>query len=91
MSSFSTMFVTRFSAFNLLNVDSQMDSFLSILYPHNPESWKTDFAPLGAFKAYLLADKKAPLPSYLTEQVEFHYNFLTLQRPMAEHHRIRRS
>ncbi|KAH9943616.1 Alpha/Beta hydrolase protein [Amylocystis lapponica] len=43
------------------------DSFYSILHPPDAAVWKTDFAPPGALKAWLLADKKGPLPAYLTE------------------------
>lgn len=46
----------------------QWDTFFAILWPHDPILWKTDLAPIGAFEAALLADKKAPLPSYLTEK-----------------------
>lgn len=47
----------------------QWDSFYSVLFPSDPGSWKTDLAPRGALKAYLEADKKGPLPPYVTEEV----------------------
>ncbi|KZT30637.1 epoxide hydrolase [Neolentinus lepideus HHB14362 ss-1] len=49
-------------------IDNHWDSFFSLLFPHDPALWRTDMAPLGGFKAWLLADKTAPLPSYLTPE-----------------------
>ena len=47
----------------------QLDSWLSLIYPSDPAIWKTDMAPKGAMRAWLVADKHAPLPSYLAEEV----------------------
>lgn len=47
----------------------QLDSWLSLMHPFDPTLWKTDVAVRGTMKAWLLGDKHAPLPSYLTEEV----------------------
>ncbi|EPS95748.1 hypothetical protein FOMPIDRAFT_1131820 [Fomitopsis schrenkii] len=49
-------------------IEAHLDSWLSLLYPPDPMLWKTDMAPKGAMKAWLLADKHAPPPSYYTEE-----------------------
>ncbi|KAJ3485012.1 hypothetical protein NLI96_g5268 [Meripilus lineatus] len=49
-------------------VADHVDSTLSILYPSNPAIWVTDLAPTGALKAWLLADKKAPLAPYISKE-----------------------
>ena len=36
----------------------QWDAFYSAAYPFDPAVWKVDFAPRGALKATLLADKE---------------------------------
>jgi soluble epoxide hydrolase/lipid-phosphate phosphatase len=59
--------IVQESAANILVL--QIESFLSILYPRDPAAWKTDFAPVGALKACLLADKQLPMPDYITEHV----------------------
>lgn len=46
----------------------QWESFYSLIYPHDPELWKTHIAPQGAMKESLLAGFKAPLPKYLIEE-----------------------
>ena len=45
-----------------------MDSFMSILWPHDPASWKDRLAATGALRQSLLEDFQGPLPSYLTEE-----------------------
>lgn len=47
----------------------QIDSFLGILYPPNPEVWKVDFAPRGAIEKCVLSNKRYFLPPYLNEAV----------------------
>lgn len=47
----------------------QIDSFLSIAFTSDPELWKTDFAPPGKLKEWLLADRKGHLASYMTDKV----------------------
>ncbi|PCH37515.1 alpha/beta-hydrolase [Wolfiporia cocos MD-104 SS10] len=49
-------------------IKAHIDSFISIIFPTDPEVWKTDLCPRGGIKAWLLADKTTPLPSYLTEE-----------------------
>lgn len=49
--------------------EGQWDSFFSIIWPRDPQVWKTHFCPEGAVKAWLLADTQTPLVSYLTEEV----------------------
>ena len=59
----------QFLALRFLTHHRQWDTFFGILWPHDPILWKTDLAPTGACEAALLADKKTPLPWYLTEEV----------------------
>ncbi|KAJ3489885.1 hypothetical protein NLI96_g1816 [Meripilus lineatus] len=49
-------------------IESNWESFYSLIYPHDPELWKTHIAPQGAMKESLLAGFKAPLPKYLIEE-----------------------
>ncbi|CCL99351.1 uncharacterized protein FIBRA_01369 [Fibroporia radiculosa] len=44
------------------------ESFLNLFYPRDPIIWKEHMCPPGEIKEWLLADKKAPPASYLTEQ-----------------------
>ncbi|CCL99356.1 uncharacterized protein FIBRA_01374 [Fibroporia radiculosa] len=46
------------------------DSALSLIYPADPMLWKEHLCPPGAAKEWLLAEKVAPPPSYLTEKAE---------------------
>lgn len=48
---------------------AQFDAFYAIIFPHNPDIWKTDMSPLGALKKTLLEDKFTQYASYLTEEV----------------------
>lgn len=50
----------------------QWDSFQSLVWPHDPELRRTHLAPVGAAKAWLLADKQGPSASYITEEVYHH-------------------
>jgi soluble epoxide hydrolase / lipid-phosphate phosphatase len=50
-------------------IEHNFDSFFALAWPADPELWKTDMAPLGGLKAWLLANRKGPLPAYLTEEV----------------------
>ena len=48
----------------------QIDSFLNIVFPEDPSIWKTHIGPVGAIKAWLLADRKEGNgPSYLSQEV----------------------
>ena len=47
----------------------QFESFYSILFASDAKLWKTNLAPLGALKAWLLEDKKTETASYLSEEV----------------------
>ena len=46
----------------------QIDSFIALLYPHDPALWKTRMCPPGAAKASLLEGFKAPHPPYVTDE-----------------------
>ena len=50
-----------------------MDSFVSLLWPHDPYLWKDHLAPEGTLEKSLLEDFKGPLPSYLTEEDKQHF------------------
>ncbi|KAI9001416.1 alpha/beta-hydrolase [Trametes punicea] len=49
-------------------VDAHLESMLSIWYAADPTLWKTVLSPTGALKAWLLADKQAPLASFITPE-----------------------
>jgi len=53
-------------------IHQHWDSAYSILFPVDPAMWKTDLAPIGAAKAWMLADKQSPLPPYLTPEDKEH-------------------
>ncbi|CDO71355.1 hypothetical protein BN946_scf184908.g113 [Trametes cinnabarina] len=48
--------------------DAHLESLLSIWYTADTSLWKTVLAPPGALKAWLLADKKAPLAPFITPE-----------------------
>jgi soluble epoxide hydrolase/lipid-phosphate phosphatase len=45
----------------------QWDSYLSLIFPSDPNLWKTDLCPIGGLKAWLELDRKSPLPSYVSQ------------------------
>ncbi|KAF7979933.1 hypothetical protein HWV62_40354 [Athelia sp. TMB] len=49
-------------------IEKHWDSFHSLIWPADLETWIEHMGPAGAAKAWILADKKTPLPSYLTEE-----------------------
>ncbi|KDQ63387.1 hypothetical protein JAAARDRAFT_202842 [Jaapia argillacea MUCL 33604] len=49
-------------------IENNMDSFISIMFPQDPELTKTDIAPLGALKAWLLANKRTARAPFMTEE-----------------------
>ncbi|GJE91560.1 alpha/beta hydrolase [Phanerochaete sordida] len=53
-------------------IQAHMDSYVSIIYPSDPIFWKERMAPAGALKKNLLADFRAPRPSYISA-VEVEY------------------
>jgi soluble epoxide hydrolase / lipid-phosphate phosphatase len=56
-----------------MNIE-QWDSFLSLVWPRDPMIWRTDMCPVGAAKAWILADKQTPLPWYMTKEVGLSLN-----------------
>lgn len=63
------MQVDTVSKESLLTTLAQMQSLYNAMFPLDPKMWVTDVAPIGALRAWLVADKKTPLPSYLTPMV----------------------
>ncbi|KAF7982641.1 hypothetical protein HWV62_27077 [Athelia sp. TMB] len=49
-------------------IEKHWDSFHSLVWPNEHETWIEHMRPNGAAKAWILADKKTPLPAYLTEE-----------------------
>jgi len=49
-------------------IENYWDSFFSLVWPRDPMIWRTDMCPVGAAKAWILADKQTPLPWYMTEE-----------------------
>ncbi|KAF2264110.1 putative epoxide hydrolase [Lojkania enalia] len=48
-------------------LDTNSDSFVSLLYPQHPEDWKTTMGPIGAAKSWITNAKVTPLPAWLSE------------------------
>ena len=51
----------------MLTAYLQMESFVSVLWPHDPKIWTTRIGPTGSLERTLLEDWTAPLPAYLSE------------------------
>ncbi|KAJ3557331.1 hypothetical protein NM688_g1528 [Phlebia brevispora] len=49
-------------------IKEHIDSFVSVLYPHDPVLWKTRIGPIGALKTTLLEGFQGPLPAYFSRQ-----------------------
>ncbi|TVY82841.1 Bifunctional epoxide hydrolase [Lachnellula suecica] len=49
-------------------LDSNPHSMTSLLFPHNPEMWRVNFAPVGAAEAWISAGTTTPPPSWLTAE-----------------------
>ncbi|KAF7982640.1 hypothetical protein HWV62_27075 [Athelia sp. TMB] len=49
-------------------IEKHWDSFHSLMWPAEPETWIEHVGPTGAAKAWVLADTKTALPAYLTEE-----------------------
>jgi soluble epoxide hydrolase/lipid-phosphate phosphatase len=47
---------------------SQPDSIFSLVFPEEPETWRTDLAPIGAAEAWISANKMTPYPTWLTAE-----------------------
>ncbi|KAJ7121610.1 Alpha/Beta hydrolase protein [Mycena epipterygia] len=48
-------------------IAEHMDSFMSIVYPHDPKIWLTDMGPRDKLREWVVSGKVTPPPSYLTE------------------------
>ncbi|CAI6336251.1 unnamed protein product [Periconia digitata] len=49
-------------------LDEHVESSASITYPNEPSLWKTDLCPFGKAREWITSDKRAPLPSWLTQE-----------------------
>ncbi|CCL99357.1 uncharacterized protein FIBRA_01375 [Fibroporia radiculosa] len=49
-------------------IKDHSNSFFDLIFPSDPKLWKEHLCTPGAVKAWLLADKTAPLVGYLTEE-----------------------
>ncbi|MCJ1397975.1 hypothetical protein MMC11_001171 [Xylographa trunciseda] len=59
-------------------LDQHAGALTSLFYPAEPESWKKDLGPLNAARSWIVADTKAPLPSWLPqEQAATHESIMT--------------
>ncbi|PVI01168.1 alpha/beta-hydrolase [Periconia macrospinosa] len=59
-------------------IESHLESFFSIIFTANASSWGTDFADLGAARAWLTANTTQPRPSWIT--AEYEAQWLSLYR-----------
>ncbi|KAK0512524.1 hypothetical protein JMJ35_004541 [Cladonia borealis] len=64
-----------FGYWKWFNTDGAADTFnrnpqaaFSLIYPTDPEIWKTDFCPVGSAAEWIAAGKTTPLPEWVTEQ-----------------------
>ncbi|KAI9690116.1 MAG: hypothetical protein M1822_009077 [Bathelium mastoideum] len=46
--------------------DRNPQAAFSLIYPTDPEIWKTNFCPVGSAEAWIANDKITPLPSWVT-------------------------
>ncbi|KZP16706.1 alpha/beta-hydrolase [Athelia psychrophila] len=60
-------------------IENNWESFRSLYYPDDPTLWRTYLNPSGGVKSWLLADKKGPLPPYITESEMNHHRDLMLK------------
>ncbi|KIP08441.1 hypothetical protein PHLGIDRAFT_117193 [Phlebiopsis gigantea 11061_1 CR5-6] len=49
-------------------IQDHIESFVSVLWPHDPKYWLDHFAPTGTLERSLLENWTAPLPAYLSEE-----------------------
>ncbi|KAF1961725.1 alpha/beta-hydrolase [Byssothecium circinans] len=49
------------------DIEKNIPSFLSLVYPEKPEVWRTDFSPVGKAKDWVQASKFSPLPRWETK------------------------
>lgn len=54
-------------------IQEHMDSFISLLFPHDPTDWQTRLIEAGALKKNLLEDYAAPRPQYMSEEDLIHF------------------
>jgi len=64
-------------------IEKHWDSFVSIIFPHDPAMWKSDLCNTGALKAWLEADKQLEPVSYITEEEQAHQKDLLLKDGMS--------
>ena len=56
----------------------QPESVTSLLYPANPEIWKSHLGPVGAAEAWISSNTSAPRPAWLTaEEATKHEEVIT--------------
>ncbi|KZP25937.1 alpha/beta-hydrolase [Athelia psychrophila] len=59
-------------------IEDHLDSFLSVNFSNDPTLLKTDMAPLGALKAWLMAGRMAPFCAYIPdEEMRVHKDLLS--------------
>ncbi|TFK30964.1 Alpha/Beta hydrolase protein, partial [Crucibulum laeve] len=49
-------------------IETNLDSFYSLLFPEDPKLWITDLAPRGKVREWVEGNKQAGLPSYWTPE-----------------------
>ncbi|TFK31553.1 Alpha/Beta hydrolase protein [Crucibulum laeve] len=49
-------------------IETNLDSFYSMLFPEDPKLWLTDVAPRGKIREWLEGNKQSGLPSYMTKE-----------------------
>jgi len=64
------LFLNEDDAGEIMN--AHIKSGVSILFPSDPVTWKTDVCPPGALKRWLLEDRVTPPPAYIAENLQKH-------------------
>ncbi|KAI0299355.1 alpha/beta-hydrolase [Multifurca ochricompacta] len=64
-------------------IENHFDSFFSLFFPQDPNIWVEHIGVRGATKAWLEADRQAPLPSYITPEDKEHYREVLLSGGLA--------
>ncbi|KAF9022959.1 alpha/beta-hydrolase [Hymenopellis radicata] len=49
-------------------IEGNLDSFFTLLYAKDPALWATNFAPLGAFKQWILDGRTTPVADFITAE-----------------------
>ncbi|KXN86647.1 Bifunctional epoxide hydrolase 2 [Leucoagaricus sp. SymC.cos] len=58
-------------------IEEHPDSYLTLMFAKDPEVWKNHLGPKGAFRDWLMADRRADM--WIDKEVGFQFNFPRIQ------------